>query len=393
MNEKGGFNKAGPDAYLNTTHDRYRMRIRARLGMDAKVTNDVKAAFRVSTGNTNDPVSTNQTMGNYGNRYGVMWDQAYIRADEIDLNDFRYLTLLGGRMPNPWFSTDLVWDSDLAFEGVAATYRHNLNGSDSLMDMTQHDRTLFFTLGAFPLQEVELSAKDKWLYGAQLGSEFIFQNQSELKFGVSYYYYRNITGRRNAVDSTLLDYTAPGFMQKGNLLFDIRNDSDTTTDLWALASDYKELNVTAALDLAMLSPIHIIVTADYVKNMGYDKDKILTRSGGQVARSGGVDTNNPLRARTMGYQVQLTIGWPDVTLPGNWRTQFAYKYLQADAVLDAFTDSDFHLGGTDAKGWIFGLDYGVGENTWMTLRYITADAIDGIPFGVDVIQLDINAKF
>jgi hypothetical protein len=89
----------------------------------------------------------------------------------------------------------------------------------------------------------------------------------------------------------------------------------------------------------------------------------------------------------------VAVGWPLVLERYRWRVTFAYKYLEADAVLDAFTDSDFHLGGTDAKGWILGGEYAVLDNTWITLRWITADAIDGAPFGVDVLQLDLNAKF
>lgn len=97
--------------------------------------------------------------------------------------------------------------------------------------------------------------------------------------------------------------------------------------------------------------------------------------------------------RTTGYQAQVAFGWPIVADRYTWRAWFAYKYLEADAVLDAFTDSDFHLGGTDAKGWLIGAEYAVLDNTWITLRYLTADAIDGPPLGVDVVQLDLNAKF
>ena len=62
-------------------------------------------------------------------------------------------------------------------------------------------------------------------------------------------------------------------------------------------------------------------------------------------------------------------------------------------MLDAFTDSDFHLGGTNSKGWLLGGSYGLTENAWLTARYMSADEIDGPPLGIDVFQLDLNAKF
>ena len=89
----------------------------------------------------------------------------------------------------------------------------------------------FLTLGAFPLQEVELSKDDKWLFGGQLGFDWKFAGGSRVRFGVAYYQYENIVGQRNALGSDLLDFTAPQFLQKGNTLFDIRNDVDPSTNL------------------------------------------------------------------------------------------------------------------------------------------------------------------
>jgi hypothetical protein len=70
-----------------------------------------------------------------------------------------------------------------------------------------------------------------------------------------------------------------------------------------------------------------------------------------------------------------------------------YKYLERDAVLDAFTDSDFHLGGTDAKGYYFGFDYAFTPRVSARIRYLSANEIDGPPLGIDVVQLDLNASF
>jgi hypothetical protein len=205
-NRAGGFGKVKLP-FVNTTEERHRLRTRVRVGMDARVTNDVKAVMQLSTGSTSDPVSTNQTLGNYGNRAAVLFDQAYLQIDDEDLDRYPWFTLWAGRMANPWLSTDLVWDGDLAFEGLAATYRKNLRGSDDLLSMNERDRTLFFTAGAFPIQEVALSSDDKWLFGAQLATEFIFQSQSRLKFALSYYDYVNIFG--NAMRSTATCSTSP----------------------------------------------------------------------------------------------------------------------------------------------------------------------------------------
>lgn len=395
INSKGGFAKT-TFPYLNTTEDRERLRLRARVTADAKISPELKAQVRLSTGSNGDPVSTNQTLGNYGNRYGAMWDLAYLKYDGLDADRYPWLTMWGGRMPNPFMSTDLVWDTDLAFEGLAAKFRFNLRGSESLLEMSERDRTAFVTIGAFPLQEVERSSRDKWLYGAQTGAEFIFLDQSALKIGLAYYYFRNTTGVYNTVSEAKdYDFTAPSYMQKGNLVYNIRNSTDVDAELWALAADYHELNFTVTYDETAFSPVHIWLTADVVKNIGYDVDDIERRTrSAEVERAGGwSDKIGPLKARTLGYQLTIRVGWPLVTEPRNWQALLSYRDLQRDAVMDAFTDSDFHLGGTDAKGWLFGFDYGIHENTWIGLKYITSDSIDGLLLGIDTVQLDLNAKF
>jgi Putative porin len=62
-------------------------------------------------------------------------------------------------------------------------------------------------------------------------------------------------------------------------------------------------------------------------------------------------------------------------------------------VLDAFTESDFHLGGTDAKGYRLSAKYGLSKNVWLRGNWLSATEIDGPPLAIDVFQFDLNAKF
>jgi hypothetical protein len=78
---------------------------------------------------------------------------------------------------------------------------------------------------------------------------------------------------------------------------------------------------------------------------------------------------------------------------GDWQVYVGYKYVQADAVVDGYNDPDFHFGGTDAKGYLVGLLYGVGKNTYARLRWLSANSIDGPPLAWDVLQLDLIASF
>ncbi len=378
------YNDTGKVALLNTVEDRLRTRLRLRLGIDAKVTSNLKTGIRFATGSFKNPVSTNQTLGNSNSPGRLVLDRAYLQYQGRDAHGYNWMTLTGGRMPNPWFSTDLVWDKDLNFDGVSGTLRHKLN---------KQDMALFATLGAFSLQEVKLSDKDKWLFGGQLGFRKRFGDQSSFRIGVAYYNYVNITGRKNTLDSTLRDYTAPDFLQKGNSLFEISNNSSGEQTRFGLASDYDIIDVTARYDLARFAPVHWIITGSYVRNIAYDVGEIRKRTNGLMIVNSTDSLEDPSRKKTNGYLLKLTTGWPTTHKRGSWQTSMTYRYLERDAVLDAFTDSDFLLGGTNSKGWILGAAYGMTNDTWLKLRYLTADAINGPRLGVDVLQLDLNAKF
>ena len=76
-----------------------------------------------------------------------------------------------------------------------------------------------------------------------------------------------------------------------------------------------------------------------------------------------------------------------------WRVSFAYRYLERDAVLDAFTDSDLRLGGTDVRGFILGGEYALTPRMLLRARYLSGNEIDGPPLGIDVFQLDLNSTF
>lgn len=382
INKEGGLVNAGEDAYLNTTDDRERLRMRLRLGIDAKVSSNLKASMRLSTGNENDPVSTNQTLGTTANRYRLVLDRAYLKYDYLNEDNFPSMTLWGGRIPNPWLSTDLVFDTDLGFEGVAATLRTTLADTNSLYDGDDNHK-LLFTLGAFPLQEEERYA-DKWLFGGQVISDWLFEDQSTLKVGLAYYDYYNIAAQPNSFGLTINDWTAPGYMQKGNSLVRISNDAGETSAnprLVGLASDYNIVAVTGAYDLARFAPTHVIVSAEYARNIGFDRSEILQRTGSDIEE------------KNEAYGINLTVGWPIMAKRRDWQVFASWKHLERDAVLDAFTDSDFHLGGTDAEGWIIGGRYGIAEDTWVGVRWLTTDAIDGPPLGIDTLQLDVNSTF
>ena len=200
-----------------------------------------------------------------------------------------------------------------------------------------------------------------------------------MKIGLGYYHYANIVGEVNAPNSVEKDYTAAPFLQKGNTLVNI--SSDPQRFLFGLASDFHLVNLITQIDFAAGTGKRVVLTGDYVRNIGFDRAAVSERVGLDV------------EPETTGYQLRAAYGTAEVKSTHDWQVYFAYKRLERDAVLDAYTDGDFRLGGTDAKGYILGGSYGLGKNTAVSLRYFSGDAISGPPLAIDVVQLDLSVRF
>ncbi len=374
----------------NTLEKRERFRVRARLGMLARISKSWSGGIRLATGSTNDRVSTNQTLGQDWNKYTLSVDRAYLKYDPVE-----WLTVSGGRIPNPWFSTDLVWDEDLNFEGMAATWKPVLdNGAIKP----------FLTVGAFPLKEENPPASSgRWMHGVQAGTQWDLNSDMRFKFGLAWYGFKDYEGRvesGNSLDPVSFEPLAANYgqyeygsrlRQKGNTLFRTNAPLDVgKTSYWGLASKFRPINLTASVDLAHFDPVHVILTADWVKNTAFDRNEIATRTQGRVNLQDGKDN---------GYQYKLTVGMPQLKEARDWQVSMAYRYLGSDAVVDAFTDSDFGGGGTNLKGYILGMQYAVDRNAVVGLRWLSADQIDSFSlnanhrFSLDVLQADVNVRF
>ena len=79
----------------------------------------------------------------------------------------------------------------------------------------------------------------------------------------------------------------------------------------------------------------------------------------------------------------------------DWNIQLSYRYVETDATVDGFTDSDFgaSLAGTNLKGFVIGGNLALGPRVWVGLRYMSADNVAGETYKSDLVQLDLNAKF
>jgi hypothetical protein len=392
--------------FLNTTVNRYNLlSIRARFGFLADVSDGVRVGVRLGTGSTNSPVSTTQLLGGGLGKKDIWLDEGFIELKPVD-----DMSVTLGRMPNPFFHTDLVYDENLNFDGVMATAKAP---APDVQDLG-----LFGTIGAFPIGYIDsnfptdspIKAGDRTevLLGAQVGGDWK-QPRYDWRFALSLYDYINAQGALSAPCPTYLgtiqcstDDTVPNFMQKGNTLFLIR---DIIPDInhpltyaqpqfAGLEFNYRELNATTSVDLKVGPKYHLIATADYVRNLAYEGSTAYRYAAEGVYPITNFDSSNrSLQSGPNAFMGSLQFGEPEIHHRWEWNILSGYKYIQPDAELDAFNDHDFHLGGTNAKGYFVKASLGIFDNTWLQARWFSATEVYGPPLAIDVLQLDLDAKF
>ena len=396
---------------LNTQQNRLNMlRLQAHIGMDVKLGDTITAGIRLGSGNDNNPVSTTQTLGGGLIKKNIWLDRAWIAWKPND-----WAKVSAGRFANPFLATDLIYSNELNFDGVAGQFKVPFN--DSL--------DTFATIGAFPIEFTgndtpsqalgteKNTSFDKWLTAAQIGAVWKFDQDTQLKVAVAYYYFNRMQGQLSApcplytgINFCSTDDTAPQYMQKGNTVFLLRDIIPDPTNpsnyaqpqLVGLAYNYHLANATSQFDFKVgQTPVRL--QADYVRNMAYHESTAFRYPNGlgqpvnNFESSSDPNVAGPYKSGPVGWMIRGVVGNPTPMAANEWNVSLGYKYLQPDAVLDGLTDQNFHLGGTNAKGFILTADYGIAPNTWISARYFNSKEVFGPPLSIDVMQLEISSKF
>ena len=108
----------------NADQNRDRTRLRARLGAEIDLEEGFTSGFRLATGESNSPVSQNQSFGAAGSgqggnfsKYSIWLDRGFLKYEKTIAQSDWSISL--GRIDNPFFSTTMLWANDLGFDGRA----------------------------------------------------------------------------------------------------------------------------------------------------------------------------------------------------------------------------------------------------------------------------------
>lgn len=423
-------NQSPPIGYptYDTTQNRQQMRIRFRFGADVNLGDNFTGGFRIGTGQNGSPVSENQTLGaaqngqfggaggNFSN-YAIWLDRAFLKY-ELGSDPDRMAALTFGRFDNPFYTpTTIMWANDIAFDGIAAQARYKI-----LKGITP-----FVSAGIFPIfntdlnfpaqQQPKIASYDKYLYAAQAGVDMKITKDLYYKGAVGYYNFQNVQGQvsapqvaydQNTPFST--DDSRPTFAQKGNTYIALReipsvpgsaaqggNEDGTINQFqyFGLATPFQVLSANARLEYRHWEPFVVSLSGEWDQNLAWNAQNIMNNGPSQL--KGNI--NNP-GANGLGYGggnnawiVQTKIGSGALQKRWDWDFGVAYRYVESDAVIDGFCDSDFGGGGTNLKGFSVGANLALSKSVFIGARWLSATGIAGPQYKADIIQVDINSRF
>ncbi len=167
-------------------------RIRMRLKGKLSVSENLDVVFRLATGKTSDSTSTNQTLGE---PFHSKIDQAYVRwTPAYGTMNF---VVQGGKAPNPFHKSKLVWDSDVNLEGLSETITYEAG-----------ETTLQGVFGQYTVDEQEAPDNGVELLAFQ-GTLIQKTRRGEFKISGAYYNYVGVegggSGNTSGVEIKLVD--------------------------------------------------------------------------------------------------------------------------------------------------------------------------------------------
>jgi hypothetical protein len=350
-----------PAGVVNDRQERTRNRIRVRLNADYNFTENFSAGVGLETAQASD--SGNQTIENGFEDASIFLSKYFLKWQATD-----WLALTGGKQPNPFYTTDLVWDADINPTG--GSERIELNKA---FDMGNFSAAL--VAGQFIFDDNTENAlnpganqnanNDPWMFYQQAVLGYDFKNASKLKVTI-----------------------APGFMTY-------------------LLGGTAGLNSEGAIN-AETAHLHIITAPGDVswtmlsKPFKFYWDFAYNTDGGKrIDQEYGLVTATANRDLTdnVAWLAGLSVG--ENKKKGDWMVRADYRVVGLGSIDPNINDSDFALSNLNQQGVVARAGYNFTDFLIGNVAFYTSSNYKGqlnqatvaSRNSVQVLQVDLNWKF
>jgi len=320
-------------------YDRNRARIRARLYVGTKVNDEVDAMIGLASGTDESATNTNQELTDAFSSKPVWLDLAFFDYHPASVKG---LNILGGKIKQPYYfpgDSDILFDTDVRPEGIAATYKKDLNSS----------LKFFGTAAGHYVQERSTEGESS-LWVAQGGLTCAIPNVKDgaVTGGAGFFGFGDIQGEAAlGTDDTKF---------RGN-----------TSAGGVYVNDYEVFQTFGEVAIPIVGQ-PFSVYGELLINTGADTDE---------------DT---------GFLVGAGLG--KCKDPKSWQVSYNYRDLEADCTIAALVDSTFAGGGTAVRGHKISVGYQIAKN-WNAAAavMIGEKSTASTPTDYDVFLAELNFKF
>lgn len=280
LNVSGDLRLRTQGDYSDAARDHTSAQVRGRLGATYTVNDRVTLGARLITGDADDPNSVDVQLSNFDDDLQVSLDLAYAQFSFGDLK------LYGGKIPQPFARTDLVWDGDVNPQGVSAVYKRPFADGSAL-----RASSIFFIV------DEQAVAADSTMVGGQLGYDSAAIGAWKYDLSAAYYDYR----LGNVAGGDIGDFRTNLRNPDGSYLSDFNLGDLIVGATWSGFSERW--------------PVRVV--GDYVHNFG----------------AGTSDDK--------GYGVDLALG--RASKLRDWRLTYGYSTAETDSVLAAFSHDNIAI--------------------------------------------------
>lgn len=291
--------------------DRFRPRVRFRLGMDWALTDELTLNTRLVTGDPTDAQSPHQSLGTTFDKWDSNWDRVNLAYKPKWADG---LTLWLGKFNSPFTINpvygELVWDQDVGAEGIAAKY--TVKGSEcSFLEKVD------FSVMGLDFLESNLG-DDTFALAAQVAATFKLSKCFSATAGLSYWLWGDPVpdGNRAVLNGE----------NSGNQTIDVTGDG--VADIFE--SDFSILNPMVSTTWTRCEAWPVTFATEYILN---------------------TEANND---RDQGWAIGASVG--RTSKKGDWKFYYQWQVVEQDAVFTPVAGDDFPLQ-TNFRGHVGGIYY------------------------------------
>ncbi len=403
-----GLTGQGGVASNGGSQDRNAWRYRLRFGFKGDLYDNFFYGIRAATNPYYDR-SGNVTLGHSDNGgvFGKGYSEMAIDQVYLGWKPTSDITLEGGQIINPLYTTNLVWDDNLNPTGAAEMYDHSFeNGLEVFGTAGQYlvsasegngiTNTIFGQTGNGATGQDNFN--NTWMFAEQVGFKYKFDDNTAFKMAATMYEY---TGQDATSDASVAGY----YSGSPQVLNANGNNSPTYENgPFVGAAAPFTTNVTGVNDLEVIEvPLEVDFKAfdvpmRFFGDVAYNlegqqraddaRQAILTSNAGGVTVPAGMTTaqfrSEPTVAGVlssgkslqddMAYQVGYEAGV--LKKKGDWQTRLYWQSTGYYAVDPNLIDADVFNAATNMQGVVLQASYNWTDGLTSTVRYAHASRVN-----------------